>query len=159
MGHIRWVQDECKLIRDAAGQPLEILGHWVDISERKLAEQVRQSSQANFHKLISLSPVAVGITTLDGIEYVNEQFTRLFGYTLADCSDIERWWQRAYPDPSYREQVTQTWLEAIATDHATGENIIPQEWQITCKDGSTKQIEFSHALIGDKGIMICHDIT
>ncbi len=37
-GTYRWVQDDLTLIRDAAGNPLEIVGSWLNITERKQAE-------------------------------------------------------------------------------------------------------------------------
>ncbi len=37
-GSHRWVQDRCRLVRDAAGAPLEIVGYWMDITERKRIE-------------------------------------------------------------------------------------------------------------------------
>lgn len=40
-GSYRWVRDEMKLVRDASGQPLEIVGYWTDITDRKQAEQER----------------------------------------------------------------------------------------------------------------------
>ncbi|MCX7596944.1 MAG: PAS domain-containing protein, partial [Fischerella sp.] len=37
-GSYRWIRDELTLVRDASGQPLEIVGSLIDISDRKLAE-------------------------------------------------------------------------------------------------------------------------
>jgi PAS domain S-box-containing protein len=37
-GTYRWVKDEMRLAWDAAGAPLEVVGSWSDITERKLAE-------------------------------------------------------------------------------------------------------------------------
>ncbi len=36
-GHYLWMQDEASLLRDADGQPKEIVGFWTNITERKLA--------------------------------------------------------------------------------------------------------------------------
>jgi PAS domain S-box-containing protein len=38
-GTYRWVYDEVKLVRDDAGTPLEMIGYWADITERKQLEQ------------------------------------------------------------------------------------------------------------------------
>lgn len=37
-GSYRWVHDQRRLVRDAAGQPIEIIGYWLDITERKNVE-------------------------------------------------------------------------------------------------------------------------
>jgi PAS domain S-box-containing protein len=43
---VRWVRDDCQLLRDDAQQPAEIVGCWTDITERKqLEEQLRQSQK------------------------------------------------------------------------------------------------------------------
>lgn len=38
-GDYRWVQDQRRLVRDAQGKPVEIIGYWLDITERKRIEQ------------------------------------------------------------------------------------------------------------------------
>ncbi|MFM7191360.1 MAG: PAS domain-containing protein, partial [Microcystaceae cyanobacterium] len=43
-GHYCWVQNELRLVKDAQGNPLEIVGCFVDISERKAHEQALQES-------------------------------------------------------------------------------------------------------------------
>jgi len=37
-GQYRWVHDQRRLVRDAAGEPLEVIGYWMDITERKRIE-------------------------------------------------------------------------------------------------------------------------
>jgi len=45
-GVVRWVRDDRQLLRDGAQQPVEIVGCWTDITERKqLEEQLRQSQK------------------------------------------------------------------------------------------------------------------
>jgi PAS domain S-box-containing protein len=41
-GHYLWMRDELKLIRDAAGNPVEIVGYWIDITDRRKAEEELQ---------------------------------------------------------------------------------------------------------------------
>jgi two-component system, LuxR family, sensor kinase FixL len=42
-GHYLWMQDEASLLRDADGQPKEIVGFWTNITERKQAEEELKS--------------------------------------------------------------------------------------------------------------------
>jgi PAS domain S-box-containing protein len=50
-GEYRWIHDEVRLVRDSAGNPLEIVGYCVDITERKLMEAALRESEAR-EKLI-----------------------------------------------------------------------------------------------------------
>ena len=46
-GTYRWVRDELRLVRDTQGDPLEIVGYWIDLSDRKQAEELlKQKSEA-----------------------------------------------------------------------------------------------------------------
>jgi PAS domain S-box-containing protein len=49
-GTYRWMRDEMRLVRDAAGQPQDILGCWLDITDRKLAEEELLVSHALLQK-------------------------------------------------------------------------------------------------------------
>jgi PAS domain S-box-containing protein len=46
-GHYRWFQDTFKTVYDSAGKPLEIVGAWADITQRKLAESFQTLSRAS----------------------------------------------------------------------------------------------------------------
>jgi PAS domain S-box-containing protein len=47
-GHFRWFQDTFKTVYNDAGQPVEIVGSWADITQRKLAESFQTLYQASF---------------------------------------------------------------------------------------------------------------
>ncbi len=42
----RWIEDQSRVIRDAAGEPVEMIGVWTDITERKEAEIAVHASEA-----------------------------------------------------------------------------------------------------------------
>jgi PAS domain S-box-containing protein len=44
-GRYIWMRDEMKLVRDNNGNPLEIIGYWIDITDRKRAEEVLLESE------------------------------------------------------------------------------------------------------------------
>src|ERR1022692_1174680 len=45
-GSYRWIRSEIRLLRDSAGKPMEAVGSWSDITERKqLEEQYRQAQK------------------------------------------------------------------------------------------------------------------
>jgi two-component system cell cycle sensor histidine kinase/response regulator CckA len=48
-GRWRWMRDEMRLVRDAAGQPIEAIGYWIDITDRHEAEDALRDSRARMH--------------------------------------------------------------------------------------------------------------
>jgi PAS domain S-box-containing protein len=77
-GSYVWIQDDKRLIRDADGQPMEILGSWLDVSERKRIEQqlLLQSTA------LEAAANAILVTNHKGVILsVNRAFTALTGYT------------------------------------------------------------------------------
>jgi PAS domain S-box-containing protein len=50
-GTYRWMFDELRLVRDAEGNPSEIVGHWTDITDRKEAEEKLSQSEEGFRSM------------------------------------------------------------------------------------------------------------
>ncbi len=50
-GSYRWMLDECKIVKDQSDKPLEVIGYWIDITERKNAELALIDSDAKLKKL------------------------------------------------------------------------------------------------------------
>jgi len=58
-GHYRWMRDELNLLRDGAGNPYEILGSWIDVTERKRGEDALRLSEARYRSLIDSAPMGM----------------------------------------------------------------------------------------------------
>jgi PAS domain S-box-containing protein len=69
-GQYRWMQDQLKLLRDEAGNPVEIVGYWIDITEKKQLEAQFLRAQ----RLESLGTLASGIA-----HDLNNVFTPIVG--------------------------------------------------------------------------------
>src|SRR5690606_2868791 len=55
-GSYCWVNDSQQLIRDEDGQPLEVVGSWSDINERKRAEHAAAAAHDRVEHLLASSP-------------------------------------------------------------------------------------------------------
>jgi two-component system sensor histidine kinase/response regulator len=77
-GQYVWISDELRVTRGADGAPSAVVGAWSDVSWRVQAEmELRKLSLA-----VEQSPESIVITDIAaGIEYVNETFLRVTGYT------------------------------------------------------------------------------
>jgi putative nucleotidyltransferase with HDIG domain/PAS domain S-box-containing protein len=51
-GTWRWLEDDGKLVRDAQGTPLEVIGSWIDVTARKEAEKVIREAREYAESII-----------------------------------------------------------------------------------------------------------
>jgi PAS domain S-box-containing protein len=80
-GEYRWVRDELRLLRGAAGEPLEIVGHCFDITERKRSED----AAAFLAAIVQSSEDSIVGNGLDGIILSwNASSERFWGYTAGE---------------------------------------------------------------------------
>jgi diguanylate cyclase (GGDEF)-like protein/PAS domain S-box-containing protein len=148
------------LIRDAKWKATG-LSAWVqDITERKRMEQELRQERERLKTLLENMPLASSYTDDAGnIEFINHVFIDLFGYTIQDIPTIEDWFQHAYPDPEYREEVMARWNADATRAKVEETKIGPGEYHITCKDGSVRTCEITGTFL-DKGLMLVfNDIT
>jgi PAS domain S-box-containing protein len=81
-GHYIWVRDELRLILDGEGAPLEIIGYWSDITDRKQSEQTMHE-QAD---LLDIAPDAIFVHNLDyQILFWNKGAEQLYGWQTAEA--------------------------------------------------------------------------
>jgi len=84
-GDYVWVHDEMRLIRDASGEPVEIVGSWLDVTEHRQTDLSLSASENLFREFFQANPVPTIITSLDGmIHMVNPAFTEVAGYRAED---------------------------------------------------------------------------
>ena len=130
-------------------------GVMTDITERKRAET---QLQLVLHNL----PIAVAATTLTSpaeMTFVNEQFTRTFGYKLEDVPTVVAWAEKAYPDPDYRREVFREWDQAVFRAIETMGRVESMEFEVTCKDGAKRDIIFRAVVLDDRLLTSMTDIT
>ena len=81
-GTYRWVDDTKRLVRDASGQPAELVGATTDINERRHFQDQLKESERRFQSMLSnLEMVAVTLDTDGSITYCNDHLLRLTGWT------------------------------------------------------------------------------
>jgi two-component system, cell cycle sensor histidine kinase and response regulator CckA len=95
-----WVRDEKRLLRDAAGQPTEVVGSWVDITESKQTEAALAESEARLR--LAMDAAAMGHWELDlatGRVIGSPNHFALFGLHPDEASStFETWRGLVHPE-------------------------------------------------------------
>jgi PAS domain S-box-containing protein len=152
-------------VRD--GEVQYMLASWIDITERKQAEELLQKERDTFYSILQKAPYGVMLIDKDeNLPFVNPEFTNITGYTFEDVPTAKDWFRQAYPDPHYRNMVSETWGkdfiqgEAHETFREKFKRVFSRAFNVVCKNGATKEIEFSRAELGDgRSIVMLADIT
>jgi PAS domain S-box-containing protein len=131
-----------------------------DITDRKLAELAHIESEDRFRMLSEKSPLGISLVGNDStFEYLNPRFLELFGYTRNELVTKQRWFELAYPDPTYREQAIAFWKEDLINHPEVGE-LKEREFTIRCKDETNKIVLIRSVLLeGNKKLQTYEDVT
>ena len=134
---------------------------FIDITDRKRAEDVRKASEERFRRLIQFAPIPMCFANTDRVlAYVNDRFVEVFGYTKEDLPTLNEWWQQVYPDEIYRKLAEDSW--AVAAEHrAAQENDVigPLEHNVICKNGESRIVEVSGITLEDGLLAVFVDVT
>ncbi len=105
-GHYLWIQDTFKVMRDAAGQPVEIVGSWADISEAKRIETELKEARERSQYLFGVSPAIIYTNQASGdfaCTFVSENLHTIMGYTPREMLDDPNFWpSRLHPEDAPR---------------------------------------------------------
>lgn len=85
-GRVIWVEDRGNIVaRDEAGNPLRLVGSFVDITARKQAQDALSLSERNLRRILSISPEGVlAFDQEDQISFCNEQLPDMLGISFGD---------------------------------------------------------------------------
>ena len=119
-----------------------------------------QASEERFRTLAENAPIGLSIMNRDNtFEYFNPKFTEIFGYTIEDIPDKQTWFEKAYPDEDYRNNVISAWKEDTVENIQVGE-IKPRVFRVKCKDGLDKIIRFRNSALKDgRQLLTYEDFT
>lgn len=130
-GEYRWMRDALRLIRSPNGQPLEIIGSWIDITDRKHAEDALLTAEADYRAIFERAPLGIFRSTVDGhFIKVNQVAAEMFGYDSPEemIREIESIETQIYADTSKRRE-----FQNLIAENSEVQNFISQDRR---RDGS-----------------------
>ncbi len=124
---------------------------FADITERKQAADALRKSEEQSKGVIETLPLAIYITSAkdQSSVYINPTMVQFFGYTKDEVPSIKHWLLLAYPDPVYRQQITDEWSRRVKRYTETQTPFQPLDAEVTCKDGSKKIVLWAYIALGD----------
>ena len=123
--------------------------------------QVR-ASEGRLRKILDYMPTPIAFCTLASdpeVIYVNEQFVSTFSYTLAEIPRVTDWAIRAHPDEAYRHASLASWNETVARAVAGQGRVESQEFRVTRKDGTLREVLISATVLEDLLLNVFVDVT
>jgi len=126
----------------------------------KSRESDLKASEKKFRKMIEMAPYPMIITEKDlKINYLNQMFSDVFGYVIKDTRPQIPWWQNICPNESIRNSIEQGLNNEIDRKLPSQEFLYSSDWDLICKNGDIKQIEFKMVPIDKMFLIIISDLT
>ncbi|WP_392535640.1 PAS domain S-box protein [Nostoc sp. C117] len=111
-GTYHWFYEKTRLIRDETGNPIECVGYWADVSERKLAELALQEGRQRYQLLAEASPACIFYSDVNGnVLYFNRRWSEITEYSVEESLGTG-WANAMHPDD--REQILLGWNQATS---------------------------------------------
>lgn len=110
--------------------------------------------------ILDFSPNGIGWSNEKReIEYINHQFTNLFGYTKEDIPTLEIWYKKAFPNTNYRQKIVEPWYKKLENYDENTISSSELEVSIKCKDGTYRHVLITASFIANKKLFNFSDIT
>nr|MBC7613198.1 PAS domain S-box protein [Pseudopedobacter sp.] len=149
------------LIKDNEGKSIKLCGVFQDItSVVKLEEEYKsaindlKSRNEFIETIVQHLPVGIAVNKISTGEatMVNSSFASIYGWTDKDLSDIESFFEKVYPDKTYRKEI----MSKVLSDIASGDPAL-MNWEniiITTSKSEKRFINAKNIPVFDQDLMI-----
>ena len=144
-GNYCWISDDLQMIRNGAGEPIEIVGAWNDITARKQLSEVLVAAQDRLVRLLASAPAVIYSYRATGDFapiIISENIKNVFGYDPSEyLENAEFWRSRVHPDELARVEAESSNL------YKNGRHTV--EYRFRRKDGTYCWVNDEQRLIRD----------
>ena len=115
-----------------------------------------------WRQLLENMPLPVVVGTLEAVPelvFMNREYVRLFGYAPEEVPTIAQWMPLAYPDPAYRAEILDWWMQALGDSRSEPGLVRSREVRICAKDGRQVQAILNAIVLGRHVLVAFQDIT
>jgi PAS domain S-box-containing protein len=155
-GSYRWMRDTLRIVRDAARNPVEVVGYWIDVTDAVRADKALRRSELNFRTLIERAPIATFVHRDGRYVYVNQAAVGLLGMT--DANEIVGKYVLDNVHPDDREDLRKRMQRLGDTGSAAFNDL-----RMVRADGSILVLEGAAMLLDFDGVpchvVMGHDVT
>lgn len=158
------IADSASPIRNKHGEMRGVVLVFRDVTNEYKNQQKIIDGERRAKAILEASPVPIVVNDDNqNISQLNPAFIETFGYNLSDIPNLSDWWPKAYPNPSYRDMVAETWIQRLNTAKKENTKFEPMEITVRCKNGEDKIVIAQASLLGNsfKGehLVTLFDIT
>ena len=152
-GDIKYIELKGGLVYKS-GQTTAIQGIAIDTTERKKAEIELRNRNKFIETILVNLPVGLAVNRIsdNSIIYVNNKFEEIYGWTAADIQSVESFFEKVYPDPTYRKKLQ----EMVLADIESGDpsRMVWSGLKATSKDGKEKVVTAVNIPLFEQDLMI-----
>ena len=143
-GHWVWILSRGKVLaRDGSGAPLRMVGTHIDITERKLANEALQVSEANLKKAQEIGKMGSWTYDMSGNITFSDELYRIYGISRETFGhDKASLFSIIHPED---RPAMQAWIDDCAAQKRPGELLLRMVWP----DGTVRHISGRGELICD----------
>ncbi len=129
-----------------------------NLDELARQEQALRENEASLRSILDATPFPVALVDLEdnNINYWSRSALTLFGHTAPTAPE---WYQLAYPDPDYRQDVIDRWKPFLEQAKLSGHPVNTGEYRVTCRDGTVRTCELYATFLADKLVVTFNDVT
>lgn len=128
-------------------------------SQMKVLLELNKNRQVFMHS-IEYNPIPMILSNTNGqLTILNKQFEQVFGYKSSQYNHINQLFEKAIVIPELRNQFQISWTEYLQNGGANMQPTPGLEVEISCSNGTIKQVEVSSYIEDDLVIISFLDLT